>query len=91
MGSRYPLFAFPDGLAGWRGAPKNHRHSPIALPDPESLSEVLREHIYFRDPKRYEDNYHVTDAAFCWIAVFCHHGDWHFFASPELIARAKVA
>lgn len=89
LGTHYPLIAFPNGTAGWRPVPKNRRQSPIQLSSPDDLSELLRCHVYFRDPKRYEDNYHITDHAFSWIAVFCHHGDWHFFAPPDSIEAAK--
>lgn len=91
LGSRYPLIAFPNGCAGWRAVPKNRRQSPIELSSPDDISELIRRHIYFRDPDRYEDNYHIADSSFRWIAVFCHHGDWHFFASPASIATAKSA
>lgn len=89
--SIYPLCAFPNGVAGWRGVPQNRRRSPVELPDAEQLSQLLRDHLYFRDPGRHIDNYHVTDQHFRWIAVFCHHDDWHFYAPPHYIARAKNA
>ena len=91
LGSRYPLIAFPNGCAGWRAVPKNRRQSPIELSSPDDISELIRSHIYFRDLESYEDNYHIADSSFRWIAVFCHHGDWHFFASPASIATAKSA
>jgi hypothetical protein len=91
LSSRYPLVSFPNGCAGWRGVAKNRRQSPVELSSPQELSQLLREHIYFRDPKRYEDNYHITDDAFRWVVVFCHHGDWHFFAPSKSVAKVKNA
>lgn len=89
LGGGYPLIAFPNGMAGWRGVPTNRRLSPVQISSPDDLSELLRSHIYFRDPKRFEDNYHITDASFSWIAIFCHHGDWHLYAPSASISIAK--
>ena len=89
LGSNYPLYAFPDGIAGWRDTPKNRRLSPIELSDQEELRDTIENRIYFRDPKRREDNYHITDADFRWVVVFTHHGDWHLYAPPALLVIAK--
>ena len=91
LNSSYPIYAFPDLAAGWRAFPKNRRWSPVELADPAELANLLREHIYFRHPQNRIDNYHIADSNFRWIAVFCHHDDWHFFASPQLVALAKKA
>lgn len=89
LGSRYPIWAFPDSAAGWRDVSSNRRTSPIELLDADELSQLLRRHIYFRDPGRRIDNYHISDIDFRWIVVFSHHDDWHFYGRPDLVAHVK--
>lgn len=89
MGSSYPLLAFTNGIAGWRRVDQRYRHSPVELHDTEDLLSLLNHHIYYRVRK--EDNYHITDCDFGWVTVFCHHGDWHFFAPQAQITKAKEA
>jgi hypothetical protein len=83
--SEYPIYAFPDGIAGWRDVPRNRRNSPIQIFHAKELAEILRTQIYFRDPQRRIDNYHITDRDMRWVVVFSHHNDWHLYASRELL------
>jgi hypothetical protein len=92
LGSQYPLFAFPDAGAGWKGFHQRYRWSPIELSDEADLSRLLHKHLYFREPgqRRHEDNYHITDSSFLWVAVFCHHDNWHFFSSPKATMKVRA-
>lgn len=91
LGSSFPLIAFPNGGAGWRGTNRNRKQSPILIEDSKELGELLRARIYFRDAKRYEDNYHVASSDLNWFVVFCHHGDLHVFADARSLRRVRAA
>ena len=83
--SEYPIYAFPDGIAGWRDVPRNRRLSPVQIFNTDELADLLRTRIYFRDPEKRVDNYHITDRDMSWVVVFSHHNDWHLYAPRELL------
>jgi hypothetical protein len=86
LGGAYPVFAFPDGLAGWRDVPKNRKLSPIQVSDPDTLSQLLTDRIHFGASNGPVDNYHIADSEFRWVVVFSHEGRWLFYGTPELRA-----
>jgi hypothetical protein len=89
LGSSYPLLAFPNGNAGWKNLSSSRSQSPIRVSDQDELTNLIANHIYFRDATRREDNYHITNQEFEWFVVFCHHGDWHFFSSKKAMQKIR--
>jgi hypothetical protein len=87
------VLAFNDRLAGWRGLPRRRRHDPLRLTADFDVGRFLQEHVFFRDPDRYADNYYFTDPGLEWFVVFCHEGDWHLFgrvgATGQETGRAR--
>ena len=95
LGDSYPLIGFPNGVirchvAGWKNVPSNRKHSPIEISDPDELAQLIVTRMHFRDPKGFEDNYYITNQKCEWFALFCHHGDWHFFAPKRTVQRVKA-
>jgi len=73
------LIGFNDRLVGWKGTRKPEKLAAVRLA-PSELPDFIERHVYFRDPKRYSDNYYFTAEPLNWFAVFCHEGDWHLFS-----------
>ncbi len=89
LGTSYPLIAFSNGNAGWKNLATSRPQSPIRISDQNELANLVKKHMYFRDARGYEDNYHITDQGFEWFVVFCHHGDWHFFSSKKTMQKIR--
>ena len=85
------LLAFNDQIAGWRAVPRTRRFSPLALDPKLSIHDLIEDHMHFRDPEQYEDNYYLTTPALDWFINFCHRGDWHFYGSKSLAARLSLS
>ncbi len=89
LGSAFPLIAFPNSCLDWKEAQSTRKQSPIQIEDESELVDLVLNRIHFRDPQRYEDNYHITTPALDWFVVFCHHDDWHFFASNQAVTKVR--
>ena len=81
------ILAFNDGFAGWRGVPRRRRHDPLQLEPGFDLRAFLQEHVCFRDPDGYADNYYFTSPELKWFVVFCHEGDWHFMGPSPFLRK----
>lgn len=73
------LVGFTDHLAGWRAVPNSRKFAGVEVVTSEFKS-FAHQHVYFRNPRNYADNYYFSDTALSWFAVFCHEGDWHLFS-----------
>lgn len=83
------LLFYHDGKAGWKSAPKEIRG--FRIDDLEEIRSVIREQVFFRDPKGYSDNYNLIDSSGLWMITFCHEDDWIcFHRSEEKINRLKT-
>lgn len=85
--SKPPYFIFTDRLAGWADVPERWRKSPAAFQSLDDVVNAIRRHSHFRGGTAYADNYYLTDSAFTWFFVFCHHDDVHVILPPP---RARV-
>ena len=93
LDEEYPLYAFPDLFAaGWRNEVGRRRTAPIEISDETVLKHVIENKMFFREGPipRYEDNYHITNKDMTWFVVFCHHDNWFFFASPNVIEKVRI-
>lgn len=85
--ARPPFVLFTDRLAGWRGAPKGRRWSPVRVGTLAEAFAVIRERSHFHAGTRYVDNYYLCDRTLGWFMAFCHHDGWHLWLPKRAVTQ----